>query len=208
VALAGVIVLATTACTPPDETTAPTGCAASVRTASQAIEPDDQVALLDAALVACASAASFRTEVGRYPGIIGYSVDDFLQRRCEASDDTRVPRSASCSGLVAAPTTPPPATIADLVFVGDTVDGRRIEIRPSNLIEFDGDIPAAVQQTVDIAVESGCDGVIAQRDLWLSRIGDPAIGDAASVFAQHAQNVAVYIQCDPPPIDLAALGLG
>jgi hypothetical protein len=39
--------------------------------------------------------------------------------------------------------------------------------------------------------------VLAQRDLWAQRVDDALIGDEASVFAQHAQNVAAYIQCDP-----------
>ena len=102
--------------------------------------------------------------------------------------------------MIAPPTTPPPTTLPDLVFVGDTLDGRQVEIRPSATIQFDGDVPAIVQQTVDIALESGCEEVLAQRDLWASRVDDPRFGDEASVYAQHAQNVALYIQCDTPPI--------
>ena len=90
------------------------------------------------------------------------------------------------------PTTAP----VELVFVGETLDGRRIEIRPDADTVFVGDVPQVVQQTVDIAVEAGCDGVIAQRDLWASRVNDPVIGDEASVYAHHAQNVANYIGCD------------
>ena len=86
------------------------------------------------------------------------------------------------------------------MFVGDTLDGRQVEIRPSATIQFVGEVPAVVQQTVDIALESGCEGVIEQRDLWVSRVGDPLFGDEASVYAQHAQNVALYIQCEVPPI--------
>jgi len=89
--------------------------------------------------------------------------------------------------------------LPELVFVGDTLDGRQVEIRPSATIQFFGDVPAIVQQTVDIALESGCEGVIAQRDLWASRVADPLFGDEASVYAQHAQNVAVYIQCETAP---------
>ena len=209
-ALLAVLLLAplVAACTPDEEgADAPTGCAQAVRVASQAAEPDEQVDLLDTALLACSSYDAFRNAIGRYPGIIGYDVDTFLELRCVRSDDERVGTTAACRAVVAPPTTPPPATIATLVYVGDTVDGRQVELRPSDTVPFEGDVPAVVQQTVDIAVESGCPGVLQQRDLWLSRIGDPTIGDAASVFAQHAQNVAVYIGCEPPPIDLAELGL-
>jgi len=193
------------ACTPPEEEAAPpTGCAALVREASQAVEPDDQVEMLDTALVACASYTTFANQVQRYPGIIGYDLDTYLLLRCQNADDERVRRSAACGGLVGPETTPPPVTAPELVFVGETLDGRTVEIRPSNVVEFAGDIPAVVQQTVDIAVESGCSGVLEQRDLWASRIDDPLIGDEASVFAQHAQNVAIYIQCDPAPVPTLA----
>ena len=64
-----------------------------------------------------------------------------------------------------------------------------------------GEVPAVIQQTVDIAFESGCEGVIAQRDLWAARIDDSPAGDIASVYAQHAQNVANFIQCDTEPLE-------
>jgi hypothetical protein len=94
----------------------------------------------------------------------------------------------------------------ELIFVGDTLDGRPIEIRPGPGIEFVGEVPAVIQQTVDIAVESGCDGVIAQRDLWAGQITDSAAGDIASVYAQHAQNVANFIGCDTEPLSTGPLG--
>ena len=200
-AAAALVVPLVAACSPPEEETAPpTGCAALVREASLTVEPDDQVDALDTALIACASYSSFGTEVSRYPGIIGYDLDTYLRLRCERTDDDRLRSTPACDSLVGPATTPPPITAPELVFVGETLDGRTIEIRPSNLIEFDGDVPAVVQQTVDIAVESGCEGVLAQRDLWAGRIDDPVIGDEASVFAQHAQNVAIYIQCEVTPI--------
>ncbi len=191
------------ACTPPGQEAAPaTGCAATVREASQAAEPDRQVDLLDVALLSCASYDRFRGEMVKYPGIVGYDLDTYLAVRCVRADDENIRTSPACAAVVAPPTTPPPNTVAEVVFVGDTLDGRRIEIRPSELIPFEGDTPAVVQQTVDIAVESGCDGVQAQRDLWAGRIDDPTIGDEASVFAQHAQNVLDYIQCVSTPLTL------
>lgn len=188
------------ACTPDDASDASTGCAERVRVASRAVEPDEQVRLLDDALLACNSYEGFRAQVDRYPGIIGYDLDTFLELRCVRATDERIGTTAACRAVVAPPTTPPPDVDVELVFVGDTVDGRRIEIRPSGDVPFEGDIPAVVQQTVDIAVESGCLGVIEQRNIWLDRIDDTDIGDIASVFAQHAQNVAVYIGCEPDPI--------
>ena len=189
-----------TACTPGDESDASTGCAERVRIASLASEPDDQVRLLDEALLACNSYAGFGAQVNQYPGIIGYDLDTFLELRCVNATDERIGATAACRSVVAPPTTPPPATEVELVFVGDTIDGRRVEIVPSADVPFEGEIPAVVQQTVDIAVESGCLGVLEQRNIWLDRVDDTDAGDIASVFAQHAQNVAVYIGCEPDPI--------
>lgn len=206
-AVASVLVLVglTSACDPSDDAVdARPGCADTVREASQAREVDEQVGLLDDALRACRTLASFRSEIERYPSIIGYDPDTFVFVRCSRTDDDAVSRSPVCRAVVAPGTTVPPTTVVSLVFVGDTLDGRTIEIRPSSRTEFVGDVPAVVQQTVDIAVESGCDGVIAQRDLWAGRVDDPVIGDEASVYAQHAQNVADYIQCNAPPISPGA----
>lgn len=201
-AIVALAALALTACDPPnaDEQVIPTGCAATMAEASQAVEVDEQIDLLDRALVTCRSYQAFTTELARYPGIIGYDTATFVSLRCTKITDEVVRTSPTCATVVAPPTTLPPTTVPELVFVGDTLDGRPVEIRPSATIQFIGVVPAVVQQTVDIALESGCDGVIAQRDLWASRVSVPAFGDEASVYAQHAQNVAVYIQCETPPI--------
>ena len=207
--LAATIVASLAACTPSSDDTAdtPTGCAASVDQAAVEAEPDRQVALLDNALVACSTATAFTAQLAAHPGIIGYEPDRYLEGRCTRSTDERVRRTPACADIVGPDTTPPPTDADELVFVGETLDGRTVEIRPSAAIEFEGDVPAVVQQTVDIAIESGCEGVIAQRDEWAARVDDSFIGDAASVFAQHAQNVAQYIGCDvgefTPPTSVA-----
>jgi hypothetical protein len=103
------------------------------------------------------------------------------------------------TATTAVPTTQP----SEIVYVGSTLDGRTVELRPDADTVFIGDTPQVVQQTVDIAVESGCVGVLAQRDHWAALVADPDIGDEASVYAQHAQNVANYIGCDSPPIPTA-----
>lgn len=165
-----------------------------------AVEVDEQVALLDTALVTCRSYRSFTNELARHPGIIGYDTATFVSLRCARVDDELIRTSPTCATVIAPVTAPPRTTLPELIFVGDTLDGRQVELRPSATIRFVGEVPEVVQQTVDIALESGCDGVIVQRDLWASRVGDPLFGDEASVYAQHAQNVAAYIQCDSPPL--------
>ena len=193
------------ACTPGDDIEdARTGCSDTVEQAWRAMEVADQVALLDTALLTCRSYTSLVNELRQYPGIVGYEVETFVRLRCERTDDEAVRTGPACSTVIT-PTTAPQTTLVDLVFVGDTLDGRRIEIRPDATTEFVGDVPATVQQTVDIAIESGCEGVIEQRDFWAAQISDPTIGDRASVYAQHAQNVADYIQCESVPVDVATL---
>jgi hypothetical protein len=200
VALVAMVVATMAACNPPSDTDASTGCATIVADASRESEPDAQVRRLDQALVVCGSYASFTRELARYPSSIGYDPVTYTERRCSVVTDDAVLAGATCSAVVTPTTTAPPTTVVNLLFVGDTVDGRPIEIRPGAGIEFVGDVPAVIQQTVDIAIESGCDGVIAQRDLWGARIDDSPAGDIASVYAQHAQNVADFIQCESEPI--------
>ncbi len=192
-------------CDPPgSDEDAASGCAATVRDASFATEVAEQVRLLDTALITCRSYGALAAQLERYPGIIGYDTATFVSLRCSRIDDDTIRRAPTCANVIAPTTTAPPTTVPDIVFVGDTLDGRRIEIRPSATTRFEGDVPEVVQQTVDIAIEAGCDGVVEQRDLWAGRIDDPEIGDEASVYARHAQNVADYIQCDVEPLDIAA----
>jgi hypothetical protein len=199
---------ALTACDPPGSPDAapPTGCGAAVAEASAAVEVSEQVRLLDVALVTCRSYEALTGELARYPGIIGYDAATFVSLRCTRVTDDAVRSSPTCATVIAPATTTPQTTLPDVVYVGDTLDGRQFEIRPSATTEFVGDVPAVVQQTVDIALESGCDGLIEQRDLWAARVDDPTIGDEASVYAKHAQNVAVYIGCDVTLIDEAPTG--
>jgi predicted small secreted protein len=199
VAVVAVAAMALAACNPPGDETA-TGCAATVKDAALESEPSDQIRLLDRAMVICGSYDAFTTELRRYSGSIGYDPVTYTARRCENVDDDAVRTGPTCSVVIVPTTTAPPTTLVELLFVGDTVDGRPIEIRPGAGIEFVGEVPAIIQQTVDIALESGCEGVIAQRDLWFEQIENSSQGDVASVYAQHAQNVADFIGCDSDPI--------
>jgi hypothetical protein len=203
-AAVALVSLSATGCSPDEETTQ-SGCASTVEDASLAVEVADEVRLLDMALVRCRSLQELTTEMGKYPGIVGYDLNTFVELRCSRVIDESVRTSPAClafTATTAVPTTAP----AELVFVGETLDGRRIEIRPDADTVFVGDVPQVVQQTVDIAIEAGCEGVIAQRDLWAARAIDPAMGDEASVYAHHAQNVANYIGCVSPPLPTVAPG--
>ena len=156
--------------------------------------------MLDRAMIVCGSYEAFTTELQQYSGSIGYDPITYIERRCERVDDEQVRLAPTCAAVITPTTTATPTTIVELLFVGDTVDGRPIEIRPGPGIEFVGEVPAVIQQTVDIAFESGCEGVVAQRDLWAEQIADSTAGDIASVYAQHAQNVANFIGCETDQI--------
>ena len=198
----------TGACDAPTGGQSTSGCASLVEEAARESEPGDQVRLLDRAMLACGSYDAFTSELQRHAGSIGYDPVTYATRRCERADDEELRDTPTCAELITPATTAPPTTIVELIFVGDTLDGRPIEIRPGPGIEFVGEVPAVIQQTVDIAVESGCEGVIAQRDLWAEQIADSAAGDIASVYAQHAQNVANFIGCDNEPLVTGPLGTG
>ncbi|MEO6654396.1 MAG: hypothetical protein ABIP17_17290 [Ilumatobacteraceae bacterium] len=202
--LAAALVIALAACDPPTETAATARCSGTVEEASKASETSAQIRLLDRALTTCGSYQVFTDELARYPSIIGYDPATFVELRCNTVTDEDVREGPTCSSVITPVTTAPPTTAVELLFVGDTLDGRVIEIRPGAEIAFDGDVPAVIQQTVNIAIESKCDGVIAQRDLWAGQVDDSPAGDIASVYAQHAQNVADYINCDASPLDIGA----
>ena len=195
------VAMATSACDAPTDERGTSGCASLVEEASRESEPGDQVRMLDRAMLACGSYDAFTAELQRYAGSIGYDPATYATRRCERIEDEDLRGTPTCVAVITPETTAPPTTIVELIFVGDTLDGRPIEIRPGPGIEFIGEVPAVIQQTVDIAVESGCEGVIAQRDLWAEQITESAAGDIASVYAQHAQNVANFIGCDTEQAD-------
>jgi hypothetical protein len=189
------------ACTPTDES-AEESCSEVISDAAQAIEPADQLRLLDTGMMMCGSYEAFQTELERYPGMLGYSVEAFIERRCTVTADTDLRGSSTC--LTAnPPTTPPSTTVVELVFVGTTVDGRLVEMRPTPEMPFVDDVPAEIQRTVDIALEGGCAGLRAQRDRWIAAVDGSESSDAASVFAQHAQNVATFTGCDIGTIEVS-----
>jgi hypothetical protein len=198
--------LAAAGCTEDGDTTtasAPdTGCEATVRDASFAAEVDEQVALLDLALERCPSFGRLVGEMARYPGIVGYDVATFVELRCEAASDPAVIGGAACASFRSTVTTI--ASSDELVFVGETLDGRVVEVRPDADTVFVNGVPEVVQRTVDIANEAGCDGVYAQRDEWAARADEPGIGDEASVYAVHAETVARYIGCEDRPLPTTA----
>lgn len=189
----------TPACTRGDDARAVTACAEAVDLAAAEIDLDAQKERLDVALLQCRSTIDLGNEIARHPGVLGHGVERFVEVRCGRIDDEAILAGPICAGSRTTLPPPPPAATEGPVFVGDTLDGRPIEIRPGPGTVFVGDVPQVVQQTVDIAAEAGCPGVLEQRSRWFELVDDPVIGDEASVYTRHADNVAAYLGCASPP---------
>jgi hypothetical protein len=196
VALAVTGLLGTVACTPDEPTAAPAGdaCRNLVDEAAGEAEIADQILLLDQALVVCRSFERIDAALQRHPSLLGFDTATFVTNRCLDAPDEDIARSTICTSAVAT-TLAPVVTAPEQVYVGTTLDGRRVEIRPRPDAPFVSGNPAAIVTIVDIAQEDGCAGVIAERDRWASLVNDPVLGDEASVYAQHAINVLAFLDC-------------
>jgi hypothetical protein len=186
------------ACGNDDEpTAAPETCASLVDRASRAIEVREQVDLLDDAIVSCRAIEALDVELRRHPGIIGFDTATFIANRCDRSDDETVTSSPICGqSLSAAPTTT--VAVVEEVYEGQTLDGRMVEIRPSDVAFVEGK-PEPIVRIVDIATEDGCEALAAERATWQALLSDPERADQASVYARHADNVAIFVGCTAPP---------
>jgi hypothetical protein len=175
------------------------GCAATVREASLAADVEQQIASLDLALARCPSIEALIGEMKRYPGIVGFSPETFVEVRCETAPTDAVLTSPTCTSF-AAPATVAIQVVPDAAYAAQTLDGRAIEIAPDADTPFVDGRPEAIQRAIDVAIESGCEGVIAVRNEWAARVADPVIGDEASAYARHAEDVARYIRCVFEPL--------
>lgn len=172
-------------------------CRAVIDEAGMAAELRVQVDLLDRALVVCATPDVFATHVQRHPTLLGWDVSTYLANRCTTAEDESVRRSRICTSEQVAPVTAPTPTVPEVVYVGTTLDGREVEIRPRAGRPFEGGRPRVIVEMVGIAERLGCEGVASEYQRWLAQVDDTLIGDEASVYAQHALDVKAFIQCDP-----------
>lgn len=171
-------------------------CRDFIDRAGAAAEISEQVELLDSALVVCNSVEAFAVNAQRHPTLFGVDVATYLSTRCATVDDDGIQGSRVCTSDAVTTTTMAPVAPPEVVYLGTTLDGREVEIRPRAGRPFDDDgVPAIISAMADIAIAEGCDGLEAEFERWNNRIEDPLIGDEASVFAQHAQNVLAFIDC-------------
>lgn len=187
----------TAACSTDEPEVAPGDpCRATIDQASAEAEISRQVELLDQALLICPSVEAFAVNAQRHPTLFGWDVATYLGTRCTTVEDDAVRRSRICRTGSVTTTTLAPADVLDVVYVGTTLDGREVEIRPSPGRPFDDGIPSVIEAMTDVAIQDGCDGVRAVYESWVVRVDDVLIGDEASVYAQHALDVLAYIQCE------------
>ena len=170
-------------------------CVGTMERASRAAEISDQIALLDSALLSCRSFTAYEAQLDRYPGIVGYDALTYVTTRCAALATDEVVSASSVCADVASPTSTTIAGAPEVEYVGQTLDGREVTIDPGDTEFVDGK-PAAIVEIVDIAAEDGCEGVEHERDRWLANSTDPLVGDEASVYAQHAENVLAFMGCE------------
>jgi hypothetical protein len=181
-----------------DEASDRSTCRGAVQHAAESIEVADQIRRLDEALRWCGSYDAYLMALTEHPGLVGYSPATYIDLRCRTVTEPQLRGTPTCR-TAHPPTTPPVAAPIDIVYAAATLDGRVIELRPSPAVPFTGDVPSVVQETVDIASQANCPGVLAQRDRWAQRAAAESGtegGDIASVYAQHAIHVALWIGCE------------
>lgn len=149
----------------------------------------------------CSGPDVFATHVGRHPTLLGWDIETYLANRCVSAESPAVRGSRICrADGIATSTTMPTADAPTVFYLGTTLDGREVQIRPTPSRPFtDEGIPLVIDEMARIAARAGCDGVEAEHQRWLAQVDDPIIGDEASAYARHALDVARFIQCDVEP---------
>lgn len=170
-------------------------CHDIVREAAFEIDVEDEIRGLDDAILQCGSYDEFYAEMTSYDRIVGYSVDEFIERRCRDESD-RLGDSGVCT--VAVPPTTAPELSKDLSYSGETLDGEVITVTPAE-VPFDGELPATIAKTVK-AAEQGCVNVLGARNDYAFYANDTREGKIYSMYAQHAQNVADFLGCISEPL--------
>jgi hypothetical protein len=187
-------------------------CARRIAAAADAVEIDDQVLLLDESMYLCRSVGDFVGAVAEHPGIMAVEPVVFLARRCARSDIAAVRESPICddpavAALLETDSADPSSGVAaadvDPVYLGETLDGRTVEIVPDADTPFIDGRPQVIVRMVDLAFSDGCDGLVDELEYWTARREDDEVGDEASVYARHAVSLMEFIDCevatDPTP---------
>jgi hypothetical protein len=171
-------------------------CQSVVASAARESELQRQVELLDRAIATCAGIDALDLELQTHRGLVGFDTGTFVAGRCARTSFVPTQQSAICSSA-AAPSADAETPTTVVSYTGQALDGRTVEITGDQVPFVEGK-PEPIVQLVDIAAEDGCEGLARERDRWASLVGDPIVGDQASVYARHADNVAAFIGCTAP----------
>lgn len=187
-----------TACTrEPVATVSVDRCRDLLDRAAIAREVSQQLTLLDAALVVCRDADTFSDGLRLHPGAIGVAPATFIQRRCESPPDQVVARSSICLSVAPEGPAPDGDNPQVQVYVGITLDGRRVELR-SDRVAFTDGRPAGIVEVVNVGTRRGCQGLEDLYRRWIPLVGLEDRGDELSVYAQHTLNLMASQGCEPP----------
>ena len=187
-----------TACSAPDAAFIPLDpCERRVADAADAIEPVEQVALLDEAIFLCDGLSTMVAAIEDHPGLLGVDSVSFLGRRCSRTDQAAVATSPVCTDPLVRSASSEPTDNADgeVGYLGLARDGSEVLIMPSTDVTFIDGRPRAISAMVDIAVVEGCAALLSERDRWAALIDDTVEGQQASVFARHGDDLAAYLGC-------------
>lgn len=168
--------------------------------AAIAREVDQQLTLLDAALVVCRDADTFSDGLRFHPGAIGVTPATFIQRRCESPPDQVVARSSICLSVAPEGLITGGDNAEAAIYVGITLDGRRVELR-SDRVAFTDGRPSGIVEVVEVGTRRGCDGLAELYQRWIPLVGLEDRGDEWSVYTQHTLNVMASQGCEPPDGD-------
>ena len=180
------------------EAAAQVTCQSIVEGAARESELQRQIEILDRAIAACSGIAALDVELQRHRGLVGFDTATFVTGRCARTSSTATQLSAICAAAQPPDQVAAPPEDEVEVYVGQSLDGRSVEITDEQVAFVEGK-PTPIVQLVDIATEDGCEGLAAERARWTALLLDPALGDQASVYARHADNVAAFIGCEAPP---------
>jgi hypothetical protein len=173
-------------------------CRDSLDRAAVAREVNQQIALLDAALVICRDVSTFAEGLRLHPGAIAVAPTTFVQRRCENPPNQTVARSSICQAVVP-PTESTPSDNSVQVYVGRTLDGQTVELR-SDRIRFTEGRPWGIVEIVEISTRQGCAGLAGLYAQWIPLLELEDRGDESSVYAQHTLNVMQSLGCESPAV--------
>ena len=193
-AMGAVGLLVASACAPSGQTTGPNDpCGSLVAEAAQAREISDQLILFDRALSVCRSVEEFEAYLEPYPSAISVPATTLIQERCRRNPALQ---GAALCQTIPTTTLDSPNQDAASTYVGITLDGREIELTPSQTAFRDGR-PVPLLE-IEQSAAAGCEALQSAYRSWLARTGNPVIGDEASVYAQYALDLLRGAGCDVP----------